>query len=157
MTLEHRPSKRRLEWNGLPINIEIEVGEKKSGFDKTGMPWEHVYAVPYGEIERTQGDDGDPVDVYLGPAQDAAYVYVVHQLNMDGTPDEDKVMLGFLGAAAAQAAYRAHGPSWGFGSMDEMNLDQFVHGYLAANRAPAHQIYNSSIGRELNGQKRYGS
>lgn len=153
-----RQAKRRADFLGIPLLIEIEAGDTIRGTGDEGEKWEKTYAVPYGEVERTLGDDGDAVDVYVGPFDTAAAkVYIVHQVRKDGAPDEDKVMLGFPGAAEARDAYELHGPPWGFGSMDEMTLDQFKHGYLAACRAPRPQLYSSAAGRESAGRKRYGS
>lgn len=153
-----RPTKRRIDFLGLPIAVEIEVGEDKRGHDSQGREWSHTYAYPYGEIEQTLGADGDCVDVYLGDIEDAqAPVFVVHQLNRDGTPDEDKVMLGFPNPFAAQLAYREHGPDWGFGSMDTMTLDEFKHGYLAAARLPQTRLYDTAAARDSAGRSRYGS
>lgn len=158
MSIELRPVKRRLDFLGLPINIEIEAGDFKKGVDEQGQQWQKEYAIPYGEIDRTEGEDGDPVDVYLGPWQNpGCLVYVVHQLKRDRTPDEDKVMLGFQNAEIAEEAYRLHGPDWGFGSMDAMTLDEFKNGYLAANRLPPHQLHYSAADGERTGKTRYGS
>lgn len=160
MSAREKMVKRRTSFLGLPVNIEIEAGETRSGIGDEGEKWEKTYAVPYGEIDKTIAPtDGDPVDVYLGAEDAAAKVYVVHQLRKDRSADEDKVMLGFPGPAVARAAYELHGPPWGFGSMDEMTLDQFVHGYLAANRAPALRgpLHNTAAARQALGQERYGS
>lgn len=129
-----RETVRRDEFQGLPINIEIDRGQEKSGTGPDGRQWSHVYEYPYGEIARTEGEDGDPVDVYLGPNGDSKTVHVVHQKRMDGGFDEDKVMLGFDSPEQAKQAYTDHGPSWGFGSMDSMTVDEFKNGYLASNR-----------------------
>lgn len=153
-----RQAKRRAAFLGVPLLIEIERGDTVSGTGDEGERWEKTYLVPYGEVERTEGEDGDAVDVYVGPFEDPRCpVFVVHQLRKDGTPDEDKVMLGFPGRAEARDAYELHGPPWGFGSMDEMTIDQFKHGYLAACRAPAPQLYNSAAAREAAGKARYGT
>lgn len=126
---------RAADFRGLPLNIEIEAGQTKSGVGEDGRPWSKTYSVPYGEVRKTMAlSDGDPVDVYVGPAWDAPMVYVVHQLRRDGKYDESKVMLGFSSQGEAIAAYKKHGPSWGFGSCDIMTFDQFRHGYLASNR-----------------------
>ena len=132
-TSEKRNAKRTT-FAGLPINIEIEKGQLKSGVDEDGLAWSHTYLLPYGEILGTEGEDRDPVDVYLGPFETADQVFVVHQIKKDGSYDEDKVFLGMPGAAEAQDAYFLHGPSWGFGSMDIWTLDEFKTDYLAANR-----------------------
>lgn len=130
-----RPSKRVTNFQGLPINVEIEVGDVKSGTDDRGRPWSHEYRVPYGEVRATHAlSDGDPVDVYVGPNPGATMVYVVHQLKSDGSYDEDKVFLGFFSRGDAILAYKQHGPPDGFGSIDTMTFDQFKHGYLASNR-----------------------
>lgn len=131
-----RPARRVMNWHGLPIKIEIEVGDDKSGYDERGNQWSHTYTVPYGEIPKSRAlSDGDPVDVYVGPADKAALVYVVHQLKRDGSYDEDKCMLNFLSQGDAVLAYKQHGPVWGFGGMDTMTVDQFLNGYLASNRS----------------------
>lgn len=153
-----RDHKRRADFCGLPLLIEIETGDTVSGTGDEGEKWEKTYLIPYGEIEKTEGDDGDAVDIYLGPWQNpAGLVYVVHQLRKDGSPDEDKVMLGFPNGELAREAYELHGPPWGFGSMEAMTLDQFKHGYLAACRAPGPQLHNTAASREQAGRKRYGS
>lgn len=154
-----RPDKRRVAFNDLPINIEIEAGDVKSGYDDTGLPWSHTYEIPYGEIAGTEGDDGDAVDVYLGPYEwPHAPVFVVHQLHRDGTPDEDKVFLGLLSAAEGEDCYRRHGPAWGFGGLEQMTLDEFKNGYLAATRAPAGpKLFETSADRAEAGRTRYGT
>jgi hypothetical protein len=131
-----RAGLRTVDFHGLPIKIEIEAGQTKSGVGEDGKPWSHEYTVPYGEIPSSRAlSDNDGVDVYLGPATSTAtLVYAIHQLRRDGSFDEDKVMLGFASSGEAILAYKQHGPSWGFGSMDTMTVDQFIHGYLASNR-----------------------
>lgn len=153
-----REAKRRTHFLGIPLLIEIEAGDKVSGTGDEGEKWEKTYAIPYGEVERTEGDDGDPVDVYVGPfADERVPVFVIHQLRKDGSPDEDKIMLGFPGGAEARDAYEMHGPPWGFGSMEQLTIEQFKHGYLAACRAPEPQLYNTAAQREAAGKARYGT
>lgn len=115
--------------------MEIDIGQTKSGIGEDGKRWIKKYSVPYGEITSSHAtSDGDPVDVYLGSNPSSTMVYVVHQLKRNGKFDEDKCMLQFSSQGEAIAAYKSHGPSWGFGSCDTMTIDQFVHGYLASNR-----------------------
>lgn len=130
-----RPALRVVDFHGLPVKIEIEAGETKSGIGEDGKQWSHTYAVPYGEIPSSRAlSDGDGVDVYLGPNPLATTVYVIHQLRRNGNFDEDKCLLGFASLGEAVQTYKEHGPSWGFGSIDTMTVDQFIHGYLASNR-----------------------
>lgn len=138
-----RPTKRRLDWRGLPINVEIEVGDTKSGVDPFGNRWEHTYSIPYGEIARTDGADGDPVDVYLGPDQESDRVFVVSQLTGAVDPrervyDEEKVFLGFRSLDEVTAAYYAHGPSWGMGGVTEMDFEAFKADWLARGAQRGH-------------------
>lgn len=130
-----RPRLRTVPFRGLLLNIEIEKGETKSGIGEDGKSWSHVYEFLYGEIANTTAlSDGDPVDVYLGTDTMAPMVFIVHQVRLDGTPDEDKVFLAFSSESDAIAAYKAHGPQWGLGSVDSMSWQEFKNGYLAANR-----------------------
>lgn len=135
-----RPTKRRVEYRGLPVNVEIEAGERRAGVGEDGAPWAHVYANAYGEIDGTVGADGDPVDCYLGPAAWADLVYVVRQNHLTGSFDEDKVFLGFPDAASAEKAYRAHGPACGFGGLEAVPFDDFVRDYVAAPHYPANVL-----------------
>ncbi len=131
------PVVRRAHFRGLPIDIELDVGMKASGKDDDGTPWEVVYENPYGEIRETEGRDGDPVDIYLGPTCDSELVYVVHQVAKDGKFDEDKVFLGFDCPIKATECYFKHGPKWGFGSLETLTFDQFKNGYLVGARERA--------------------
>ena len=126
---------RRTDFREMLVNIEIEKGETKVGVDDRGQAWSHRYQYPYGEIAGTVGADGDAVDVYIGPNPMAEDVFVVHQLTRDGDYDEDKIFLGWNDAESAEAAYRAHGPSWGFGALDAMTFEEFRDEYLADNSA----------------------
>ncbi len=130
-----RPTKRRVDFRGLPINIELEVGDTKSGTDAGGQPWSVTYKYPYGEIARTDGADGDPVDCYLGPVPEMDQVTIVHQMHQDlggdgRLYDEDKVFLGFGTIDAAIDAYFSHGPSWGMGGATVMTFDEFKNDWL---------------------------
>lgn len=131
-----RPRLRAVQFHGLPVSIEIEAGQTKSGIDPTsGESWERKYTVPYGEIPSSRSlADGDGVDVYLASRDPYALVYVVHQRKFTGEFDEDKVILGARSADEAERIYRAHGPSWGWIGMDVMSWDNFERGYLASNR-----------------------
>jgi len=70
--------------------------------------------VHYGYLKRTEGADGDQVDVFVGPNPESKVYWVINQRQPDdtaqpgdstGTFDEHKVMLGFLRGDDAVAAY----------------------------------------------------
>lgn len=130
-----RPVLRTVNFHGLPISIEIDKGDTKSGTDANGEKWSKTYYVPYGEIPSTRSlADGDGVDIYLAGLNPNALVYIVHQRKYTGEYDESKVILGASSAAEAEKIYRDHGPSWGWMGMETMSWDNFERGYLAANR-----------------------
>lgn len=95
----------------MPVAVESPAGsiriwsdENKQQIGSTTMLYD------YGFLEGVEGSDGEELDVYLGPDENAPDVHVVHQL---ATPDykkhdEDKTMLGFRDAGAAKTAYLAH-------------------------------------------------
>lgn len=106
----HEPVKR-YSFQGLPIAVENQAGSVREWHDATGNETGHTTMLyDYGFIEGHMGSDGDEVDCYVGPHADAAHVYVVHQLRAPAfkVHDEDKVMLGFHGEAAARQAYADH-------------------------------------------------
>lgn len=101
--------KRKIAWHGLTIAIENEAGSKRSGTNRDGQTWTQEMPFAYGEIHQTEGVDGDCVDCFLGPDEDAQFVYVVHArtVNRWDEFDEDKVMLNFPTQEAATAAFLA--------------------------------------------------
>lgn len=144
---------RRFTFQGLPINVEIDPGQTRGGFDAVGHPWEHTYEFVYGEIDGTIGADGDAVDVYVGANHNASLVFVVHQIHINGRYDEDKVFLGFDSMRAAKEAYFNHGPEWGFGSIEAWDLSVFKSAYIGARRAaPMISMDRQGLGRERYGR-----
>lgn len=88
------PVHRRV--HGLNVLIEWPKGCVRAKTGKDGKPWSVVMPAAYGDLKRTEGADGDPVDVYVGEHEAADKVFVVDQINADtGDFDEHKVMLLF--------------------------------------------------------------
>lgn len=119
----------RMKFQGFEISIENRKGSVRRWYDQeTDTTGETKMQYPYGYIRRTEGADGDHVDVFVGPHADAKNVYVVHQRKapLFKEFDEDKCMLGFKSAKAAKAAYLQHydRPEF-FGSMTTLNLEAF--------------------------------
>jgi hypothetical protein len=113
---------------GLDISIENPQGSTRSGTDPNGKAWSIDLAHHYGYIKRTEGADGDQVDVFVGPNPDSGKVFVVDQISpSSGKFDEHKVMLGFDSKEAADAGYHAnYEQGWtGRGALTEMSMDQF--------------------------------
>lgn len=97
------------KFNGLTVCVENLAGSTRSGVSKEGKDWSTNMKNDYGYISRTEGEDGEHVDVYLGPNEDAEYVYVIHQAKPEtGKYDEDKCMVGFDESDKAVKAYLTH-------------------------------------------------
>ena len=106
-TVNHRPTeaqkaagnyaKQHISFQGLPISIENKKGSMRRGVDEHGKPWECQLPADYGYIKRTEGADGDHVDVYIGSDKYSHIVFIVHQHHLKGAKpfDEHKVMLGY--------------------------------------------------------------
>lgn len=87
--------KEHLSFQGLPISIENKKGSVRRGVDGSGKRWACVLPADYGYIKRTEGADGDQVDVYLGPDPKSSLVVIVNQIDRNtGRFDEHKVILG---------------------------------------------------------------
>lgn len=81
----------------------------------------------YGYIKRTNGADGDQVDVFIGDYPESGEVFVIDQINQsDGSFDEHKVMIGFNNQSQAVDAYKAnYEKSWKVGKTTKMSMDEF--------------------------------
>lgn len=100
--------KEHRRWNGLGLAIENPRGSTRSGVDPDGKPWSVRMPHDYGYIKRTEGKDGDHVDIHMGPTPQSQLVTVIDQFDpKTGKFDEHKVMLGFNSRAAAVKAYDA--------------------------------------------------
>ena len=129
LKLAQYPIKKRIKLHGLDISVENPKGSSRHWKDPhSGESGTTVMKHDYGYFRRTEGTDGDHVDVYVGPDADSSSVFIVDQLKKPDFKefDEQKVMLGFKDAKSAKAAYLAHynDPRF-FGSMKEMAVEDF--------------------------------
>lgn len=103
--------KKHIRFAGMDVSIECEKGTTREGVGKDGHRWKTEMHADYGYVKRTEGVDGDHVDLYLKhpPNEDAPYIYVVHQLKPDtGVYDEDKCFAGYDSEEEAKEAYLSH-------------------------------------------------
>lgn len=133
-------TKKKVDFQGLPISIDRPKGFVQSGQDEKGNPWTREYKFDYGFIPRTKGGDGEGLDVYVGPNEDAPNAYWIVQRKADGSFDEYKVMVGFDTAAAAKKAYLDHTPARFFGGMRETSIGQMK---ALLNREPEEPLRKS--------------
>lgn len=113
--------------DGYNITLENPKGSERSGTDKDGNKWSVTMNNDYGYIRGTEGVDGDHIDVFLSDNPESGKVFVVDQVNEDGSFDEHKVMYGFDTRQDAIEAYLAnYSPGWtGLGQITEVSKDQF--------------------------------
>lgn len=109
-------------FEGMKVRIDRPKGFVQKGVGDDGKPWERTYQYDYGFLPKTAGGDGEGLDVYLGPNENAHDAFWVIQKNGEGKFDEYKVFLGFASKAAAKKAYLAHCPAKYFGGMATMTV-----------------------------------
>ncbi len=140
MTVDHAPTeaqkeagnyaKEHISFHGLPISIENKKGGERSGVGPDGKRWRVALPADYGYIKRTEGADGDRVDVYVGPHKTSRQVFLINQIDhKTGKFDEHKAMLGYHSEREALGDYcRAFSDGKGHarvGSVETMSLDGF--------------------------------
>ena len=119
--------KGHIKIDGYDVTIENPKGSVRSGVDRNGQEWSVTMNNTYGYIRGTEGVDGDHIDVYLSDNPTEGNVFVIDQVNSDGSFDEHKVMYGFNSAEEARDAYLAnYSPGWqGLGTITEVTKDEF--------------------------------
>lgn len=118
--------KGKVRIQGLEIAIENPKGSTRSGTDANGNQWESTMAHHYGDIKGTTAADGDNLDVFIGPDPDIDQVFVIDQMNADGSFDEHKILLGFRNEKAAREGYLAnYEKGWKVGPITRMSTDEF--------------------------------
>lgn len=108
--------------NGHDISIENPAGSQRD-------PRWPALKNHYGYFKGTVGKDKDHVDVFMTDrAEDPALpVYVVDQVNKDGSFDEHKVIMGTASEQEARDTYLAnYSKGWtGLGGIKEMSQEKF--------------------------------
>jgi hypothetical protein len=108
------PRNSQIQITGLPtIHIEDFRGERRNG-----------KPVAYGFFEGTIGNDGDPVDVFVGRYQ-TDKAFVMYQLDREGRYNETKVFVGVPSRRMTLDIYRRSypkGAEHNAGPIAQMNL-----------------------------------
>ncbi len=114
--------KGHVRLNGHDISIENPAGSKRS-------PEWPALKNHYGYFKGTIGKDKDHVDVFMTDRADDASlpVFVVDQVNKDGSFDEHKVIMGAVDEADARATYLAnYSKGWtGLGGIKGFTQEEF--------------------------------
>lgn len=101
--------KGHVKFGGYDYTIENPKGSYRYGVDENGKEWKQKMNDTYGYIRGKFGKDGDHLDMFINDKADLdnwnGDVYVVDQVNPDGTFDEHKVMYGYDSLDEAKKAY----------------------------------------------------
>ena len=130
--------KGRLSVCGLPVSIENPAGSTRSGVDENGVTWESEMKHHYGFIENTLGADGDELDVFIKKGLDENFtgdIYVISQVNQDGSFDEHKVVIGATSIEEAKSIYLSNYDKdwWGMGRIEQLSERDFKSKFVNQN------------------------
>ena len=120
--------KGHIKVQGLDISVENPKGSTRSGTDPGGKAWSITMKDHYGYIKRTEGADGEQIDVFVGDDPTSEKVFIVDQIEPStGKFDEHKVILGAKNVRQAKMFYnRNYARGWkGAGAVTEMSMDEF--------------------------------
>ena len=119
--------KGKVTIQGFGITIESVKGEERSGTDATGKKWSVTLNNTYGYFRKTEGKDKDHIDLFLGNNPESKQVFVIDQVNRDGSFDEHKVMFGFDSIEEAREAYLSnYEEGWqGLGNITQVDIETF--------------------------------
>lgn len=119
--------KGHIKVDGFNVTIEQPKGSVRRGKDADGKVWETEMHNTYGYIRGTESVDGDHIDIFLSDNPTEGNVFVVDQVNKDGSFDEHKVMYGFSDMESARKAYLSnYEEGWqGLGNITEVSKEEF--------------------------------
>jgi site-specific DNA-cytosine methylase len=123
--------KGHIKFGGYDYTIENPKGSTRSGKDSDGKEWKVTMHDTYGYIRGKFGKDGDHLDMFINDKADLdnwnGDVFVVDQVNPDGSFDEHKVMYGYDSMDDAKKAYLAnYSDGWqGLGNITGASKDEF--------------------------------
>ena len=132
--------KGHIKFGGYDYTIENPKGSTRSGKDADGKEWKITMHDTYGYIRGKFGKDGDHLDMFINDKADLdnwnGDVFVVDQVNPDGSFDEHKVMYGYDSMDDAEKAYLAnYSKGWkGLGNITGASKAEFDKWLDTSNR-----------------------
>lgn len=132
--------KGHIKFGGYDYTIENPKGSTRSGKDADGKEWKVAMHDTYGYIRGKFGKDGDHLDMFINDKADLdnwdGDVFVVDQVNPDGSFDEHKVMYGYDSMNDAEKAYLAnYSKGWqGLGNITGASKTEFDKWLDTSNR-----------------------
>ena len=92
----------------IDMSVDVPKGQVRKGEAEDGTKWATVAPADYGSVRRTEGADGEELDVWIGPNLKATEAFIIEQQNPETKQfDEHKAMIGFANAQEAIEAYDA--------------------------------------------------
>lgn len=151
--------KGHIKLDGYDITIENSKGSERSGTDRDGNSWSITMNNDYGYIRGTESVDGDHIDVFLSDNPADGKVYVIDQINEDGSFDEHKVMYGFNSTDEARGAYLSnYSPGWkGLGTISEVSKDEFKKWIDSSQRKTKPFVEYKNVKRESTQSENQGN
>lgn len=151
--------KGHIKLDGYDITIENPQGSERSGTDRDGNSWRIIMNNDYGYIRGTESVDGDHIDVFLSDNPVDGKVYVIDQINEDGSFDEHKVMYGFNSTDEARDAYLSNYSSgWkGLGAISEVSKDEFKKWIDSSQRKTKPFVEYKNVKRESTQSENQGN
>lgn len=132
--------KGHIKFGGYDYTIENPKGSTRSGKDANSKEWKVTMHDTYGYIRGKFGKDGDHLDMFINDKADLdnwdGDVFVVDQVNPDGSFDEHKVMYGYDSMNDAEKAYLAnYSKGWqGLGNITGASKAEFDKWLDTSNR-----------------------
>lgn len=132
--------KGHIKFGGYDYTIENPKGSIRSGKDANGKEWKVTMHDTYGYIRGKFGKDGDHLDMFINDKADLdnwnGDVFVVDQVNPNGSFDEHKVMYGYDSMNDAEKAYLAnYSKGWqGLGNITGASKAEFDKWLDTSNR-----------------------
>jgi len=120
--------KGHVRLHGLDIAIENPKGSWRRGVDRQGVKWAIKMKAHYGYLKKTEGADGDHLDVFIGPDLHTDNVWIVNQVDpTTGRFDEHKIILGCPTKECARDLYESnYQPGWrGLQSIYRIDIHDF--------------------------------
>lgn len=139
--------KGHVKIDGYDVTIENPKGSVRRGTDASGKQWEQEMQNTYGYIRGTEGVDGDHIDVFFSEDPSQGDVFVVDQVNKDGSFDEHKVMYGFPDIESARKAYLSnYEDGWqGLGAITPVSKEEFKKWIDSSHRKTKPFVEYSSV------------
>ncbi|MCD0459111.1 LPD1 domain-containing protein [Roseiconus lacunae] len=131
--------------------LEIAIENRKGSRRRPSWP---PLAAHYGYIKGSVGNDGDHVDVFVGPDLLSSRVLVIDQTDQNGKFDEHKCMIGFGTKQDAIDAYRnSYSRGWTIGKHRWISMKSFKHWIDSGNTRKAFAGQAEMVANEMWSQR----